>query len=224
MSDKKVMEDLIKEQQTLAAAVEELDGQLNKYRELGTVDEIDEALTKAKTIVEKIKDISLATAEDDMKQLAEYRELGSVEQIDEAIDKSIETISIYKELGKPEEIGGLLEKATSLLEQYSVLGKPSEIEKILDMYQEKIVSSRCEEIGAKFNVDSSLVRKMYEKASDFDTVEELLELSFSRKTSAPKKEEKKEEKKTEKKPAKKLTVESKKVTANNLKSLIRGLM
>ncbi|MHA1866846.1 MAG: hypothetical protein ACTSXD_02135 [Candidatus Heimdallarchaeaceae archaeon] len=223
MSDKKVMEDLIKEKNTLVAAVEELDSQLNKYRELGTVDEIDEALTKAKAIVEKVKQINLATVEYDMKQLAEYRELGSVEQIDEAIDKSIETISVYKELGKPEEIDELLEKATSLLEQYSILGKPSEIEKILDMYQEKIISSRCEEIGAKFNVDSSLVKKMYEKANDFDTVEELLELSFGRKISAPKKEEK-IEKKTERKEPKKLTVESKKATAHNLKKLVQGLM
>lgn len=220
MSDKKVMEDLIKEKQTLVAAVEDLDGQLNKYRELGTPEEIDEALTQAKAIVEKVKLINLATVEDDMKQLAEYRELGPVEQIDEAIDKSIEIISIYKELGKPEEVNSLLEHATSLLEQYSVLGKPAEIEKILDTYQEKIISSRCEEIGAKYNVDSSMVRKMYEKANDFSTVEELLELSFSRKTSAPKKEGNKEQKKE----PKKLTVESKKVTANNLKQLIKGLM
>jgi len=220
MADNKdVMEALVKEKQALTEAIGELDAQLNKYKELGTPEEIDDALTKAKDVIDKVKKFNLSTVEEDMAELARYRELGNVDQIDEATEKSIELIGTYSKLGKPEEIDALLEKATSLLEQYSVLGKPKEIEKIIDDYTEKEIVGRCEELGAKYNTDTSLVRKMYDKVNCFETVDELMNASFNRKSQ--KEENKENSKKSESKET--LTIETKGKKAYNLSQIVKSL-
>lgn len=221
MADKNVMEALVKEKQALTEAIGELDAQLNKYKELGTPEEIDDALTQAHEVINKVKKFNLSTVEEDMAELATYRELGTVDQIEEATDQSIELIGLYSKQGRPEEIDALMEKALNLLEQYSVLGKPKEIENIIDMYTEQTVTGKCEEIAAKYNTDTTLVRKMYDKVNCFETVDELMNASFNRKAETKKDEEVKKDKKKDTKT--KLTTEIKGKKAYSLSQMVKKL-
>lgn len=175
--DKKIFEDLVKEKDALKEAVSKINEQMETYKELGTPEEIKKAMDTATELVSKFEGVDVSHLED----LKKYQELGTPEQIGEALDKSIEVISNYKKLGQASEIEEALDRTFEVLSSYKELGTPEELGEALSVLEEKLVTSKCEEIAAKFNNDTDLVRRMYNKVDDFEIVEELLEETIGKK-------------------------------------------
>ena len=164
--------------------LEELKGlkaELEKYRQIGSVDEIDEALDKAKRALE------------------EYKELGSPSEIEEALDEAISMLSQYKELGSPEEVEEALSKAKETLEKYQELGSPSEIEEVFSKTEEMIKQvmesmkkQKVEELADELNVPVEAIEKVYGKMSE-DEIREFFK-EFSEQLKIKEKYRKKEDK------------------------------
>lgn len=176
--DKRIFEDLVKEKDALKEAVSAINQEMETYKELGTPEEIKTAMDTATNLVEKFEGVDVSNIED----LKKYQELGTPDQISEALEKSIEFINEYKNLGQASEIEEALERTFDLLSSYKELGTPDELGEALEVLEEKLVTSKCEQVAAKFNNDTDLVRRMYGKVEDFDIVEELLEETIGKKT------------------------------------------
>ena len=126
MSDK-LAEQLLKEKQALTEVVQELDGTIAAYKELGTPEEITVALDKATSLVESLDGIDIKEVKAQLEELNQYKELGSVEEVTEALDKSYNLLVAYKELGSPDEVDEALDGAIKTITAYKELGEVSEL-------------------------------------------------------------------------------------------------
>lgn len=202
MSDeKKILEDLVQEKKALQATIKEMEesnkGLVDKmvaYEELGSPEQISEALDKILEIKRGLGESSLSDVDEMRTSLEAYKAVGDVEVIEEALDRAYTLLSAYKELGSPEQVSEALDSGITLLKEYKELGSPKEIGKVLETYETTLVETRCDKLATKYNTTCKIVNKMYESISDFTVVEELLEETFS-----GKKEEKKDEKLNESK-------------------------
>lgn len=201
--DTKIIESVIREKQGLVEIVQSLDTDLKAYKELGSPTEIAEALDKGMSLVAKFEGVDLNSLSSDLAELAAFREIGTVKEVDQSISQSTEVLESYLSLGSPVEIDKALTLAQGLIRSYKKFGSPEEVAeamesisvyeelgtteeltKALDILEERVVANKCEQVAAKHNSDSVLVRKMYEKVQDFKVVEDLLDEGFSKKPAA----------------------------------------
>lgn len=158
MEDKKLIESLIEEKKGLQAVVQEMDGELKAYKELATVDEMKQLIDKSSQLTAKVEGVDLDSIHADLEELAKYRAIGTPEKLEGAITSSLRLIQEYRQLGTPREIDTALEEL-----------------------KERGVAVKCEALAAKYNVKTSMVRKVFEKVNDFKTVEEVISEGLGRK-------------------------------------------
>jgi len=172
-------EKLQKEKEALTEIVASMDEQLNAYKDLGTVDEIKEALEKSTSLVESLGDTKIS-------DIKKYRALGSVSEVSEAIDSAVTYLGEYSKLGSPAEISEAIDRAMSVISSYKSLGTVAEITECLDVLKKEQISRKCEALAAKYNTDAVTVEKMYQKSDNFEIIETLLSESIGRNRKAPK--------------------------------------
>jgi len=200
--DVKVYESLVKEKTALMDIIGTQDTLLESYKTIGTVEEINAALSKAKAIVENLTGVDISKVKPALAELESYRQIGGVEDINKAIDhsfniieaytvlgspmeidvamnKSNEFFESYKELGTAAEINAALDQCKEMLEAYQKLGTIDEVSKVMDHLESNITKSKCESIASKYNKPTSLIQSMFEKVGSFKVVEELLEEGFA---------------------------------------------
>lgn len=163
--------------------VDEIVASIGAYKEIGTPTEIQEAIDAALTTLAEYSvlgspmEIRSFITESEYKSNL-WKSLGTPAEVNEALTKSTKLIAGYKELGTPEEVNEALTKATKVISEYKELGTPEELGKSLDILEEKTISSKCDQIAAKYNVNSETILSMYGKVSDFSIVEGLLDEGF----------------------------------------------
>ncbi len=173
MSDKEALQ---KEKNALTVAVQEMDTEMQGYKALGSVEELEDLTTKLETLMSFLEGIEdVKSIKEKLELLAKYEELGTYEQLGTALDRAQEMIAKYKEIGTPEKIGEALDRATGIISVYKELGTPDQLGEALDVLEDSVVEQRCEEIAARFGKKSETVQKMYEKVNDFEVVESLLD-------------------------------------------------
>jgi len=206
--DVKVYEALVKEKQALVEVVGSQDAQLEAYKKIGTPEEITEAIDKSLKIAENLEGVDIPTVKSCMEELTSYRNLGTVDELNQAIDQSVSIIESYLALGSPLEIDKAIVESKSLIEKFTAqgtvesvvamkeeintyheLGTIDEINKAMDILEEKVTETKCEQIAAKYNTDAATVHKMYEKVSDFKIVDELLNEGFASRVKTKKPED-----------------------------------
>lgn len=199
--NKDIVEAVIREKQALVEIIESMDTQLKAYKDLGTPEEITEALDKGRQILEKFENVNLNTVSEDIEELKKYREFGSSEDVQKALVSSKDILESYLVLGSPIEVDTALNMSRSCINSYKKFGSPAsitetlekisayeelgtveELNKALDILEARVLDSKCEQVAAKFNSEAQLIRKMYDKVHDFKVVESLLEEGFSKRT------------------------------------------
>lgn len=179
-------EKLQKEKEALTEIVASMDEQLNAYKDLGTVDEIKEALEKSTSLVESLGDTKISDIKSIEEEINKYRALGSVSEVSEAIDSAVTYLGEYSKLGSPAEISEAIDRAMSVISSYKSLGTVAEITECLDVLKKEQISRKCEALAAKYNTDAVTVEKMYQKSDNFEIIETLLSESIGRNRKAPK--------------------------------------
>jgi len=208
--DVKLYEQLAKEKQALVEVIQSQDEQLSSYKELGSPEEIDAALDKSMEVVNGLDGVDVSNIKKKVETLKKYEAIGSVQEINNAIDKATQIIESYLKCGSPAEVSLALEAAGRTIDKYSKFGSPNQIQeslKLMHQYEElgsireldqalsiledRIESTKCEQLAAKYNVDTQMVHKMFETVNDLSTVEKLLDEGlFSTKRSTKEKERK----------------------------------
>lgn len=132
---------------------------LNKYKELGTPEEIHKCL----------------------EALQDYVKLGSAKSIKESLEKSNERISQLTKIieNKFSDVTEALhqDEMKTLLESYKELGTPAEIRQLIKVacnQHKQLMEAKAGEIAKKFNISESFVRKQYNKGMKMSDIEEML--------------------------------------------------
>jgi hypothetical protein len=144
-------EDLLRrandEKDAMISFSRELDEKLKAFDDLGTPEEIQEALEIGIKGQELIK---------------QYQGIAETpEQMQEALEGGISTIKALREQ----------------LEAYKELGTPDQISEAFEASKKVIVESRARDIASARGVKLDTVVSMFEKVNDFKVVEELLDAS-----------------------------------------------
>jgi len=205
----KTVEELTNEKKALTEVISSMDESLAKYKSFGAPEEIQTLFTKVEGFLESFGSLSPKEVSEKLVLLAKFEAIGTVDEITLAIDGSVKLLEEYSDLGTPSEIDSALtsaaymikgykelgtikeidtalDKSKTLIESYKELGTPAEIGEALEILETKVVADKCEAIATKFNADSTLIKKMYEQVSNFDTVEALLKDGFGKKEEAKK--------------------------------------
>lgn len=186
---------ITKEQEQL---IEKDTNELNAYRAIGTVSEINEALDQAHSFIKSQKetlDEMKSTIDsytelgsiDDVNNLINvvetYLEIGSVDEINEYLTKSEQEIKNYRDYGSVSDVENLYNYAKSLkenngndlLNKYVALGTPEEIEKVL--VETDTVLSQYLEIGSISEINETIdhTEKVLTDLSNLGTISEIKE-------------------------------------------------
>lgn len=125
-----LLETAQKESVTLQAMVTDLSKTTASYKEVGSPEEVNQALEGAKKLAESLKELgTVAELNEALDVLQKYTDLGAPDEINEAFEKTKEFVEKISELGTPEDIEGVMDLAESFLE----LGTPEEFEKVLEL-------------------------------------------------------------------------------------------
>ena len=169
----------------LEAKIKELEGKnasstdmSDRYKQLGSPKEIQDALETCESIIKTYK--AIGTPEDISKALTEskalldeYRVLGTPKQLDEAIDKSVELIKQYKEVGTPEEISEAINRSYKAITEYQEFGTVSELKeafdkmtKVVTTMKNESVDKKIKELSTELHVTEESIKKLYGKVSE----------------------------------------------------------
>lgn len=150
------------ELETLKTQVTELTTTTESYKEIGTPEEVNQALEGAKKLAESLK------------------ELGTVAELNEALD----VLQKYTDLGAPDEINEAFEKTKVFVEKISELGTPEDIEGVMDLAESFLELGTPEEIGRVFELTEKIVEDMKEtkRTQDVKDVAEALGITVENAT------------------------------------------
>lgn len=151
---------------------------LNEYKTLGTPSEIERAFSKSRDIKGENKRIleNLGTYDEINEALdkaahalKEYKELGTPSDLDKVLDESKR---IIEDLGSYDQIDNALEKATDIIKEYKELGTPEEINRAFDLVLEqadkmkdKEKESEIAQLSKELGVEEEKIAKLYAKLS-----------------------------------------------------------
>lgn len=178
MDSKEMIEQLTTEKLALEKSLGEVLGQLNKYKEIGTIDEILEFKETSSSLSDlgTIDEVTTAL-EEGTKMVSGYKELGTPEEIQKMVES-------YKSLGTPEDISEAFDKAETIvneLKKYQELGTPDEIGEALDRALEmakeahkKKETESVKDLSATYEIPEEAVREMVETMKDIEKVETTL--------------------------------------------------
>lgn len=149
-----------------------VDKVLKEYKEIGTVKEIETALSEAEDITEAYKELG---APEKISELFDQLEkLGTIEEINKAFDVLEEKVSLYEELGTPEKIN----KAFDMIEQFHA------------ERQAKEDAEKIAKIAKEHGVDESKVEALWDKM-DVKEIEDFFNGLSGKKTETNNKNENK---------------------------------
>ena len=128
---------------------------VDEYAELGTPEEIGEALSVAKELLDQ------------------YKKHGTPEEIGTKVESLQSQVDEYEELGTPEEVDEAISVARERLAEYKDLGTPDEIETAFGMMREAVKSrkeerneSRAEKLAEELKIDVEKVKRLTESMDD----------------------------------------------------------
>lgn len=153
------------------SAVQESFAELAQYRDIGTVQQIHEALDKGSEVLDNLSTSLEQTKED----------------LEAATSKSSQN-SEYDDLGQPSEVRDALEAAQAALaelEQYRALGSLEELQSVIDRASEMteaLEEQELQNLANKYSVSIDIVKSLCDKC---DTVEEAEGILTAIKGSAP---------------------------------------
>lgn len=197
-SDNAVLTDEVNHLKEENTKFENIEKVLKEYKEIGSVKEIEEALSKAEDLTEAYEE--LGTPEKISEVFDKLEKLGTVDQINKAFDVLEEKVKAYEELGTPEKIG----EAFDLFEQFQAEKQAEE-----DARKIKDIATEC-------GVAESKVVALWDKMSESEIKEFFKDIAGEKTTTVNKNESKNNR---FKKPAKSKTSEGK---TGSLKQKLEG--
>lgn len=138
--------------------IEALESEVNSYKELGTVEDVNDLIEAAENL---------------KAELDQYKELGEISDIEEALDGMVDFTKEFKErLGDDiDQVESALKVSENLLTAYSELGTPDEVEDLISTAED--LNSQLKEYK-----DLLTVEEAYAVVESFES--DLKELQVSR--------------------------------------------
>jgi vacuolar-type H+-ATPase subunit I/STV1 len=125
---------------------------LERYKQLGSPEELDRVLSEAE------------------KQGSKIKAIGGVAKCSEALDKSAQILTKYRKIGTPAEITEALHKSKATVQAYAKFGKVSEIdaafvqaESVVRVHKADKSKKRISELARELKVSEDAVKKVYGK-------------------------------------------------------------
>lgn len=167
--------------------VSALENEVKSYRELGTVEDINDLIEAAEGMNEELSKYQelgeysdLEVALDGMIDFTkEFKErLGNdIDEVESALKTSAEVIESYKELGTLEDIQELMDKTLDVnekLSKYESLLTLDEAVAVVESFEDDLKEIQVSKLQESFNISEPFAVEMLEKWGSLDEAEKVL--------------------------------------------------
>lgn len=167
--------------------VSALENEVKSYRELGTVEDINDLIEAAEGMNEELSKYQelgeysdLEVALDGMIDFTkEFKErLGNdIDEVESALKTSAEVIESYKELGTLEDIQELMDKTLDVnekLSKYESLLTLNEAIAVVESFEDDLKEIQVSKLQESFNISEPFAVEMLEKWGSLDEAEKVL--------------------------------------------------
>lgn len=217
--------------------IEALQGKVQSYEALGTVEEVEELITTAESMKEelgKYRDLGeVQELEDALESMVTFSEnfhskLGAnIEEVESALSTAKETIEAYSELGTIADIEELIDTAKDLnesLNEYRELLTVDEALAVVESYEQDLHDIQVNDLMESFSITAEFAGEMIEKWGSKDEAEKALSQVTSSLKTTVENQDATDNKEGEGKPEETEKTEESTTVATPAKSRLRNLL